>query len=275
MTDLNQRHKDFAQLHKSGCFVMPNPWDIGSARMMAALGAPALATTSSGHAFTLGALDMGHVSRDTALQHAADIVAATPLPVNGDLENGYGDSPETVAETVRLAAEAGLSGCSIEDSTMQAGEASYGFDLSVERIAAGADAARSLGQPFIFTARADGVMLGTYDMDEAIRRAQAFEAAGAHMVYVPIPPSLDDIARLCASVTVPVNALAAGPFVKHTKAEFAAAGVRRISLGSAIARATHRVINDTVSAMLDNGDFSGLSRTIAGAEVERMIKTGK
>ncbi len=271
---LLERHKTFAKMHESGCFIMPNPWDIGSARMMSALGAKALATTSSGHAFTIGKFDMGDVTRDEALSHANDIVAATLLPVNGDLENGYGDDPDTVAETIRLASQAGLSGCSIEDSTMRDDELSYSFDLAVERVKAAADAARSLDHPFIFTARADGVMLGAYDMDEAIARVQAYEKAGAHAVYVPIPPSMGDIKRLCEAVSIPVNALAAGPFVKHSYAEFAGAGVRRISLGSAIARATHRTIHDTVSSMLNDGDFSPLANSISGDEVEDLIKKG-
>jgi 2-methylisocitrate lyase-like PEP mutase family enzyme len=271
MSKLLQRHKTFAALHESGCFIMPNPWDIGSAKMMAALGAKALATTSSGHAFTIGKADFGSVSRDEALGHAKDIVAATSLPVNGDLENGYGDDPDTVAETIRLASEAGLSGCSIEDvATSQNGD-HYEFEQAVERIKAAVDAARRLTHPFILTARADGVMMGLYDMDEAIRRVQAFEKAGADAVYVPIPPSMADITRLCQSVSCPVNALAAGPFVKHSHTEFAAAGVRRISLGSAIARATHRVIMDSVTAMLDEGDFSPLAKTISGDEVEKLV----
>jgi 2-methylisocitrate lyase-like PEP mutase family enzyme len=271
---LLERHQSFSALHESGCFIMPNPWDIGSARMMSALGAKALATTSSGHAFTLGKADFGVVTREEALGHASDIVAATPLPVNGDLENGYGDDPDTVAETIRLASEAGLSGCSIEDvATSQNGDF-YPFELAVERVRAAADAAKSLDHPFIFTARADGVMLGAYDMDEAIARVQAFEKAGAHAVYVPIPPSMADIKRLCEAVSIPVNALAAGPFVKHTYAEFADAGVRRISLGSAIARATHRTIHDAVSSMLNEGDFSPLSNSISGNAVEELIKKG-
>jgi len=271
---LLERHKTFAAMHESGCFIMPNPWDIGSACMMSALGAKALATTSSGHAFTIGKADFGHVTREEALQHASDIVAATPLPVNGDLENGYGDDPDTVAETIRLASEAGLSGCSIEDvATSQDGNF-YPFDLAVERVKAAVDAARSLNHPFIFTARADGVMLGAYDMDEAIARVHAFEKAGAHAVYVPIPPSLADIKRLCEAVSIPVNALAAGPFVKHSYAEFADAGVRRISLGSAIARATHRTIHDAVSSMLNDGNFSPLANSISGGEVEELIKKG-
>ncbi len=266
-----RRHQQFTDLHQAGCFVMPNPWDIGSAKLMAAKGAVALATTSAGHAFTLGKPDMGHVTRDQALLHAAEIVAATPLPVNGDLENGYGDAPETVAETIYLAGEAGLSGASIEDTTMRANELSYPFELALERVAAGAKAARAIGRPFMFTARADGVMIGAYDMNEAIRRAQAFAAAGADVVYVPIPDSMADIARLCAAVEVPVNGLAAGPYLQHSTAEFAAAGVRRISLGSAIARATHRVMDDALTAMLGTGSFAPLERSISAGEVDKML----
>ncbi len=271
----DQRHQKFADLHRKGCFVMPNPWDIGSAKMMAAFGAVALATTSSGHAFTLGRPDMGNVSREEALAHANDIVRATPLPVNGDLENGYGDDPDTVAETIRLAAEAGLSGCSIEDVATSQSDTFYPFELAVERMRAAADAANSLSHPFIFTARADGVMMGIYDMDEAIKRVQAFEKAGAHAVYVPIPPSMADIERLCNSVSCPVNALAAGPFVNHTKAEFAAAGVRRISLGSAIARASQKLIMDSVSAMVDQGDFSILANSVSSDVIDPMMNSGE
>lgn len=265
------RHQDFAELHKAGCFVMPNPWDIGSAKMMAFRGAVALATTSAGHAFTLGKPDMGRVSRDEALLHAAEIVAATPLPVNGDLENGYGDAPGVVAETIYLAAEAGLSGASIEDTTMRADEPSYPFEQAVARVEAAANAARDVGRPFVFTARADGVMNGSYDMEEAIARAQAFAAAGADVIYVPIPESMDDIARLCAAVDKPVNGLAAGPYLKHSVAEFAAAGVRRISLGSSIARATHQLIDDAMGAMLGEGEFSPLRHAMSGAKTDEML----
>ncbi len=265
------RHQTFQDLHQQGCFIMPNPWDLGSAKMMAGLGAHALATSSAAHAFTLGLPDMGYVSREQAMEHAAEIVAATPLPVNGDLENGYGEAPETVAETIRLAAESGLSGCSIEDTSMD-DRVVYDFDLAVERMRAAAAAAKALKTPFIFTARADGVMLGAYDMDEAIRRCQAYEAAGADMVYVPIPPAMADLARLVKSVNIPVNGLAAGPYLKHKKADFAAAGIRRISLGSAIARATHSVIKDSVSAMLDQGDFSQTRVTFAGSKTDALLK---
>jgi len=266
------RHQDFADLHKAGCFVMPNPWDMGSAKMMAANGAVALATTSAGHAFTLGMPDMGHVTRDQALLHAAEIVAATPLPVNGDLENGYGDAPGVVAETIYLAAETGLSGASIEDTTMRADALSYPFDLAVARIEAAAKAARDIGRPFMLTARADGVMIGAYDMDEAIARALAFVTAGADVIYVPIPPDMADIARLCAAVDKPVNALAAGPYLAHSVADFAAAGVRRISLGSAIARASQRLVDDALKAMLGEGEFTPLQHSISGDQVDGMLK---
>jgi len=265
------RHQQFADLHQAGCFVMPNPWDIGSAKVMAAKGAVALATSSAAHAFTIGKPDMGHVTRDEALLHAAEIVAATSLPVSGDLENGYGDSPEDVAETIYLAADVGLSGASIEDTTMRADAPSYEFELAVERVTAGAKAARDLGRPFMLTARADGVMIGAYDMDEAILRAQAFVAAGADVIYVPIPPSMEDLARLCATVDTPVNGLAAGPFLQHSMAEFAAAGVRRISLGSAIARATHRVLDDALGAMLGAGDFTPIRHSISGDRIDKML----
>lgn len=272
MTSLAARHEAFHALHQSGCFVIPNPWDAGSARMMAALGAKALATTSAGFAFTLGRPDMGTVTRDEALAHAEAIVAATPLPVSGDFENGFADAPDDVAETIRLAAEAGLSGCSVEDTMMIDGNPAYEFGLAVERIRAAASAARSLGRPFVFCARADGVMNGVYDTVEAIRRIRAFEEAGADLLYVPLPPDMDSLKRIVDSVSKPVNALAAGPYVRYSVEEFADLGVRRISTGSAIARATHRVIADTVSAMLDKGDFTPLANGMKG--IDRLLLKG-
>jgi 2-methylisocitrate lyase-like PEP mutase family enzyme len=274
MTTLQERHENFHRLHQSGCFVIPNPWDLGSARMMAALGAKALATTSAGFAFTLGRPDMGHVSRDESLAHAEALVAATPLPVSGDFENGYADDPEGVAETVRLAAEIGLSGCSVEDTMMTSGNPAYPFDLAVDRVRAASSAARSLGRPFVFCARADGVMNGEYDVNQAIRRIQAFEAAGADLLYVPLPPDIESLARIVSSVAKPVNALAAGRFAQYSKQDFATAGVRRISVGSAVARATHKVILDATAAMLDNGDFSPLLQVASGKLVDQMLRDG-
>jgi len=269
-----ERHDAFWQLHQSGCFVIPNPWDAGSARMMAALGARALATSSAAHAFTLGRPDMGGVSRDEALAHAGDLLAATDLPVSGDFENGFGDDPDTVAETVRLAAEVGLSGISVEDTRMVIGNPAYDRALAVERVRAGAAAARALGRPFVFCARADGVMNGAYDLAEGIARLRAYEAAGADLLYLPVPPGRAELAKVLASVTKPVNALAAGPLKALSVAELAAMGVRRISTGSQIARATHAAIRDAMVGMLGQGSFAGLAWAMPGDEVDALLRQG-
>jgi 2-methylisocitrate lyase-like PEP mutase family enzyme len=271
---LAARHQAFWELHQQGCFVMPNPWDAGSARMMAALGAQALATSSAAHAFTLGRADLGGVSRDEALAHAADLIAATGLPVSGDFENGFGDAPEVVAETVRLAGEVGLSGCSIEDTVMAPGNPAYALDLATERIRAAVVAARELGRPFVLCARADGVMNGAYDLAEGIRRLQAFEAAGADLLYLPVPPGRAELAQVLAAVRAPVNALAAGPLRALSVAEFAGLGVRRISLGSQVARVTHAAIRDCMTAMLGEGSFAPLLRAASGDEIDGLLARG-
>ena len=298
---LSDRHEAFAALHESGCFVIPNPWDAGSARMMAALGAKALATSSAAHAFTLGRPDMGGVSRDEALAHAADLLAATGLPVSGDFEDGFGPAPGDVAETVRRAGEVGLSGCSIEDTVMAPGNPAHGFGAAVERVRAGVAAARALGRPFVFCARADGVMNGAYDLAEGIRRLQAFEAAGADLLYLPVPPGRAELAQVLAAVRKPVNALAAGPLKAMSVAELvqvlaavskpvnalaagplrglgvadlAAMGVRRISTGSQIARVTHAAIREAVAAMLDEGSFAPLMRAAPGDEIDALLLRG-
>jgi 2-methylisocitrate lyase-like PEP mutase family enzyme len=271
---MTHRHQIFHDLHQSGCFVIPNPWDAGSARMMAAMGAKALATSSAAHAFTLGRADLGGVSRDEALAHAEMIVAATPLPVSGDFENGFADDPDGVAETVRLAAEVGLSGCSIEDTQMVPGHPAYGFGDTVARIKAAVAAARSVGRPFVLCARADGVMNGSYDLAEGIRRLQAFEAAGADMVYLPVPPDRAGLAQVLAAVKTPVNALAAGPLRALTVQDMAAMGVRRISTGSQIARVTHAAIRDCMAGILGEGSFAPLMRAMPGDDVDRMLIQG-
>lgn len=274
MTPLRERHQTFRQLHQSGCFVIPNPWDMGSARMMAALGASALATTSAGFAFTLGRPDMGRVSREEALGHAESIVAATPLPVSGDLENGFADEPDQVAETVRLAREAGLSGCSIEDTQMVDGNPAYEFDLAVDRIGAAAAAARSLSDPFVLCARADGVLTGAYDMDEALRRIQAFEKAGADLLYVPLVPDAAALERVVGTVSAPVNALAAGAVASLSVQEIAAIGVRRISVGSMVARLAHAAVRDATRGMLQDGSFTIFSQAASGGEIDRLLNEG-
>lgn len=247
---------------------------MGSARMMAALGAKALATTSAGFAFTLGRPDMGQTTRDENLAHAEQIVSATSLPVSGDFENGFADDPDSVAETIRMAAEVGLSGCSIEDTQMVDGNPAYDFDLAVERIRAAVSAVTALGRPFVLCARADGVMNGSYDLDEAIARIKAFDEAGADLLYVPVPPGKEELKKVLAATSKPVNALAAGPLAKSGVSELAKMGVRRISLGSQIARVTHAAIRDATSHLLNNGSFASLSSAASGSEIDRLLLAG-
>ncbi len=261
----------FRDLHIPGKpFILANAWDIGSAKLLAALGAKALASTSAGHAFTLGQKDMGDITRDQSLSHCADLVGATPLPVSGDLENGYGHSTDDVIETIREAAVAGLAGCCIEDSQLPSSKP-YEFSQAVERIEAAAQAAKSLNKDFVLAARADGLMNGHYDTKEAIRRLRAFEEVGADVLYAPIPPSMDVLAEICKSVKTPVNALAAGPFAKFRLEDFANIGVARISLGSALSRVIHSAIIDSAKQMFQDGDFSSFQGKASGAEVEALF----
>ena len=197
----------FRDLHQPGNpFVLANAWDLGSARLLAATGAKAIASTSAGHAFTLGRPDMGHVTRDEALSHARDLIDATPLPVSGDLENGYGHTPLDVAETVKAAAAVGLAGCCIEDTALPS-EAPYEFDLAVERVEAGVAAAKALENDFVLTVRADGWMNRQYDFAEALKRAKAFEAAGADVIYIPLLKDLEQVETVCREIKAPVNVL--------------------------------------------------------------------
>ncbi len=261
----------FRALHiKGDPFILFNVWDRGSAKMMQALGAKALATSSAAHAFTMGRPDGGTLTRDEALAHAQEIVSVATVPVQGDFENGFGDDPETCAETVRLAAEIGLAGICIEDTVLPGDEA-YAFDLATSRIRAAAEAAKALPHDFVLTARADGILTGRYDTDEAIRRLQAFEAAGADCLYAPLPPDMDAQARMCAAVSAPVNALAAGRFTQHTLAEFAKAGVARISLGSSLARITHRAMHDAATEMMDKGAFGALGNSIGSDVIDGLL----
>jgi 2-methylisocitrate lyase-like PEP mutase family enzyme len=262
----------FRDLHRKGDpFILANAWDAGSARMLAALGAPAIGTSSAAHAFTLGRSDGGTVTRDEALAHAASLVAAVDVPVSGDFENGFGHAPETCAETVRLSAEAGLAGISIEDAALPEDRA-YSFDEAVERIRAAAAAARALPRDFVLVARADGVMNGHYDIEEALRRIRAFDAAGADCLYVPSPGTLDDLRRVIAATAKPVNVLVAGPtFSAISRTEHAAMGAARLSLGSALARVTHGAIRDAADAMFGTGDFSPLSKAMPGGDVDALL----
>ena len=261
----------FRELHRPGDpFILANAWDVGSAKMLAGLGAQAIATSSAAYAFTMGVPDGGQVSMEQHLAHAQDLVAAVDLPVSGDMEDGYGPSPEDCAACVRLSAEAGMAGICIED-TIGASETYYDFDLAVERVKAASAAARALKDDFFFVARADGIMTGGYDIEEAIRRIKAFDAAGADGLYVPLPKTFDDLKRVVAATDKPVNVLAAGPYAKFSRADYAAAGLARISLGSALARTTHRVIHDAAQAMFGEGDLSMLASALPGDVADKLL----
>ncbi len=265
----------FRDLHKSGePFILANAWDLGSAKVLAALGAKALATTSGGHAFTLGVKDMGQITREQSLEHAGAMANCTSLPVSGDFENGYGHSPDEVAQSIKLAHKAGLAGCCIEDIELPSAHP-YEYSLSVSRIEAAADAAKrcveQTGRDFVLTARADGIMHGQYDMDEAIRRLKAYEGVGGDVLYVPMPPSMDELARICREISAPINALAAGPFARFSVTEFANAGVARISLGSALARLTHATLVNSARQFLEQGDFSSFRQGVGAAEIEAIF----
>ncbi len=268
MTD-DEKARAFRALHRKGDpFILVNVWDAGGARLAAACGAEALGTTSAGHAYTLGRPDMT-VTRDEALAHAEAIVKATPLPVSGDFENGFGDDPETVAETIRMAAEIGLAGCSIEDTRPDA----YEFDHAVARIEAAVAASRGLGRDFVLCARADGVLTGSYGVDEAMRRIKAFEAAGADCVYIPLLPDMAAIRRVCAEMSAPVNILAVTAALEAGYDALKAAGAARISLGSMLARVTQTAVIDACAA-LAKGDFAPLKAAANTREVNRMLAAG-
>jgi 2-methylisocitrate lyase-like PEP mutase family enzyme len=251
-------------------FVVANPWDAGTARILTGLGFEALSTTSAGLAFTLGRKDgTASVSRAEALANAKDIAEATALPVAADLENGYGHRPEEAAETIRLAAEtAGLVGGSIEDATGDPAHPIYEFNHAVERVAAAAAAARALPFPFMFVARAENYLHGRPDLDDTIRRLQAFEAAGAEVLYAPGITSPDDIRTVCASVGKPVNVLMGLKGVPMLSLkELGALGVQRVSLGSGFARAAMTAFLHAAREVREHGTFAFTEETLYMSEI--------
>jgi 2-methylisocitrate lyase-like PEP mutase family enzyme len=266
--------RTFRALHeRPGAFVMPNPCDVGTARILAGLSFEALATTSAGLAFGLGRRDgEGAVSRDEALAHARTIVSATPLPVSADLENGFGDAPNIAAETIRLAADAGLVGASIEDATGDAERPIYDASLAVERIAAAAEAARALPFPFTLTARAENFLHRRPDLDDTIRRLQAFEAAGADVLYAPGLRDLATIRTVCAAVGRPVNVVMGLAGAAFSVDDLAAAGVRRISLGSALARAALGALLRAAREIQERGTFSFADGAASFAELDPFLQ---
>src|SRR3954470_18590731 len=261
MPDATER---FRALHDGdGPLLLPNPWDVGSAKLLASLGFKALATTSGGFAAALGRLD-GSVTRDEALEHAATIVAATDLPVNADLENGFADDPADVAETVRLAVETGLAGCSIEDYTRSDDDPIYPLERAAERVAAAAEAA---GGGLVLTARSENYLHGRRDIDDTIARLQAFQEAGADVLYAPGLRSIDDIRAVLSAVDRPVNVLALP--VAPPVPELAAAGVRRISVGGAFAFAALGALVSAGRELLDEGTYGFWQNAGVGAKAAR------
>jgi 2-methylisocitrate lyase-like PEP mutase family enzyme len=260
------RAQRFVELHEGpGAFVIPNPWDVGTARILAGLGFQALATTSAGHAFSLGRRD-GGVSREEALEHARSIVEATPLPVSADFENGFGDAPAFVAETIRLAAGVGLAGASIEDATGRPDAPIYDRAQAVERVAAAVEAARACDRPFVLTARAENFLHGRPDLDDTIARLQAFEAAGADVLYAPGLRDLDAVGRVCAALSRPVNVLVGIPGVAFPVEQLAQAGVRRISLGAALSKLALSAVIRAAREM-QQGTFGFVDDALSTAEI--------
>jgi len=265
----------FKALHeREGIFVIPNPWDAGSAKMLQALGYEALATTSAGLAFSLGRPDGdGIISRDETFENVKAIVAATSLPVSADLENGYGDSPEACAETILLAAEAGLMGCSIEDATGRKDEPIYAFGLAVERIKAAVQAARSLPLPFMLTARAENFIRGVPDLKDTINRLVAFADAGADVLYAPGLKTKEDIATVVNAVAPkPVNVVMGLGTVVFTLQELEDLGVKRVSLGASLARAAYSAFYRAAEEVKQQGIFSFAQSTIPYAAMNEMFR---
>ncbi len=266
--------KTFRDLHKKGDpFVLANAWDLGSARVLMALGAQAIGTSSAAHAFTLGRPDMGNVTRREALDHAKEIVDSVELPVSADLENGFDSEPAGVSETIKLAAECGLAGASIEDTNLPSSKP-YKFDVAVARVEAAVRAARTLKSDFVLCARADGLMNGHYDLDEAIRRVQSFEKLGADCVFIPcIGGGLDRVAKVVESVKIPVNVLITSANADQTCEKLAREGVARISLGPTLARKAHRALIESAREIFEQGTFSQLNRVASGDEVDALLSS--
>jgi 2-methylisocitrate lyase-like PEP mutase family enzyme len=269
-----EKGERFRALHeRARTFVIPNPWDAGTARILASLGFEALTTTSAGLAYTLGKRDgSGAVTRDETLANAKAVADATDLPVAADLENGFGDAPEDAAETIRLAGtQAGLVGGSIEDSTGDPRRPIYDFAHAVERVAAAVEAARGLPAPFMLVGRAENYLHGRPDLDDTIRRLQAFEAAGADVLFAPGLARAEDIRTVCTSVRRPVNVVIGQATAHYTVDELASLGVRRISLGSMLSRAAHGAFHRAAEEIRERGTFSFAEQAMTFARANDLV----
>jgi 2-methylisocitrate lyase-like PEP mutase family enzyme len=270
MTQL-EKGQAFRALHeRERAFLIPNPWDAGTARLLAHLGFEALATTSAGYAFSAGLRD-NTVGRDAAIAHVSAIASATDLPVSGDLENGFGDTPEIVAETIRLAAAAGLAGGSIEDASGRADLPIYERAHAVERIQAAAEVLRALPFTFTLTARAENYLNGRPDLRDTIERLQSYQEAGANVLYAPGLTSKEDIAAVVSSVDLPVNVLAGLKGLTLNLAELSAMGVKRVSVGSALSRAALGAFLRAAREMREQGSFSFTEEAVSYPEISAMF----
>lgn len=261
----------FRALHEGQIFLIPNPWDVGSALILAGLGFGALATSSAASAAAIGRRD-GGLTRDEALAHARSIVEATDLPVSADLENGFGDSPEVVAETIRLGSGVGLVGCTIEDSTGNSDNPLYDFRLAVERIAAAAEAARAIPFPFMLSARAHNFLYANPSLDDTIKRLQAYEEAGADVLFAPGLPDLAAVTEVCAAVSKPVNFMVGIIGRSFSVSELAAAGVRRISFATSLYRAAMTGLLESAKEMKDSGTFGFLDQCVTTAHLAQIMR---
>ena len=271
MSDAAGRAKRFRELHAGRTFVIANAWDAGSARILEGLGFEAIATSSGAHANSLGRHD-GRVKREEALVHARALVTAVEVPVSADLEKGFGDTPEDAAETIRLAAATGLAGGSIEDGTGDKARPVYDLAQAAERIAAAAEAARSMPVPFVLTARAENFITGRPDLDDTIRRLQAFEKAGADVLFAPGLPTLEAVRTVCASVSKPVNFMVGIRGKSFTMEELAAAGVRRVSLATSLWRAALTGLVAAAREIREHGTFGYVETSLPSAEVARFMR---
>ncbi len=266
-----EKGRIFRALHeRETAFIIPNPWDVGSARILAHLGFEALASTSMGYAFSIGMKD-NTVGRDGILKHIATLASATELPVSADLENGFGDDPAIAAETIRLAAAAGVVGGSIEDATGREDGPIYCFEHAVARVQAAVEAARSLPFTFTLTARAENYLHGRPDIEDTIKRLQAYQEAGADVLYAPGLRTRDELVEVVRSVDRPVNALMGLQGVRLSQAELSEIGVKRISVGSSLARAALGGFLRAAEEMKERGTFTFSDEAASSSEVSKLL----
>lgn len=271
MKTQSEKAKDFRALHeRDSAFIIPNPWDIGTARLLAKLGFEALATTSAGFAFSVGQRD-NTIGRDRMLDHVRQIVSATDVPVSADLENCFGDDPNTVEETIRLAVETGLTGCSVEDMGSDPANPIYDIRLAADRVRAAAQVVKSLPFPFMLTARAENYLVGRPDINDTIARLQAYQEAGANVLYAPGLKSKEDIAAVVSSVDRPVNVVMGLQGVQLSAAELSKLGVKRISVGSALTRAAFGAFLRAAQELKERGTFTFANDAVSYHDLSAMF----